>query len=273
MTATGSGREPRFSDDREWWWDGTQWLPASKAPVPPPPPTQAPVAPPAPSSPASVRALPASPKSSSRFPRWIVIVAAIFFWPITIGIFIWRTKWSTRTKWILTGVLAVVTTGIFAAVPHPNTTVNPQTASVPSPSPVAIPSPSPVAKPTPSPVVKPSPSPVASPAPSLVRSNVYLGVFIPLGELGSQGHPILIGATSIAQANIIAAALVATYPSVYVSVPYSPASSWFDQAPVCIEVISDAADAGTFNDGAPSPVWARNPNESDAKAFCDAWAS
>lgn len=59
MTDTGSGREPRFSDDRQWWWDGTQWIPASQAPVPPPPPIWAPVAPPAPSSPVSVpQALP-----------------------------------------------------------------------------------------------------------------------------------------------------------------------------------------------------------------------
>lgn len=289
MTATGSGREPRFSDDRQWWWDGTQWLPASKAPVPPPPPTQAPVAPPAPSSPASVPPLPASPTSSSRFPRWLVIVAAILFLPVTLGILIWRTKWSMRTKWVLTGALAVVV--VFGALvagdlPSQTTSSNPQIASAtsrprPSPSPVATPSPSPspVATPTPSPspVATPSPSPVAKPSPTpvaslLVRSNVYLGVFIPLGELGSQGHPILIGATSIAQANIIAAALIAVYPGVYISVPYSPASSWFDQPPVCTEVISDAADVGTYNDGAPSPVWGE-PNQSDARAFCDAWAS
>jgi hypothetical protein len=46
VTDTGSGLEPRFSDDRQWWWDGTQWVPASQAPVPPPPTTQASVAPP-----------------------------------------------------------------------------------------------------------------------------------------------------------------------------------------------------------------------------------
>lgn len=53
MTDTAAGREPRFSDDRSSWWDGTQWLPASQAPIPPPPPTQAPIVPPSPSSPVS----------------------------------------------------------------------------------------------------------------------------------------------------------------------------------------------------------------------------
>jgi hypothetical protein len=26
VTDTGSGLEPRFSDDGQWWWDGTQWI-------------------------------------------------------------------------------------------------------------------------------------------------------------------------------------------------------------------------------------------------------
>lgn len=32
MTDTGSGGEPRFSDDRQWWWTGAEWIPASQAP-------------------------------------------------------------------------------------------------------------------------------------------------------------------------------------------------------------------------------------------------
>src|SRR5260370_1962333 len=31
---TDSGAEPRFSDDRQWWWTGTEWVPASQAPQP-----------------------------------------------------------------------------------------------------------------------------------------------------------------------------------------------------------------------------------------------
>jgi len=33
------GLEPRFSDDGHWYWSGTQWIPATQAPVPPPPPS------------------------------------------------------------------------------------------------------------------------------------------------------------------------------------------------------------------------------------------
>jgi hypothetical protein len=29
-----SSRLPRYSEDRQWWWDGSQWVPASQAPVP-----------------------------------------------------------------------------------------------------------------------------------------------------------------------------------------------------------------------------------------------
>lgn len=30
--------QQHFSDDRLWWWNGTDWVPASQAPAPPPPP-------------------------------------------------------------------------------------------------------------------------------------------------------------------------------------------------------------------------------------------
>jgi hypothetical protein len=30
--------EPRFSDDRQWWWNGREWVPSNQAPTPPPPP-------------------------------------------------------------------------------------------------------------------------------------------------------------------------------------------------------------------------------------------
>ncbi len=29
---TDTGAEPRFSDDRQWWWTGSEWVPASQAP-------------------------------------------------------------------------------------------------------------------------------------------------------------------------------------------------------------------------------------------------
>src|SRR2546430_137608 len=28
---------PRWSPDLQWWWDGVQWVPAARAPIPPPP--------------------------------------------------------------------------------------------------------------------------------------------------------------------------------------------------------------------------------------------
>lgn len=40
---------PQFSPDGQWWWDGTQWVPAAQAPTPPPqayPPAQYGQAPP-----------------------------------------------------------------------------------------------------------------------------------------------------------------------------------------------------------------------------------
>ena len=43
------GLEPRFSDDRQWYWNGSAWIPASQAPAPPPPPGSAPSAPTSPS--------------------------------------------------------------------------------------------------------------------------------------------------------------------------------------------------------------------------------
>lgn len=36
--------EGRFSDDRQWWWNGSQWVPASQAPAPRPPAIMAPAA-------------------------------------------------------------------------------------------------------------------------------------------------------------------------------------------------------------------------------------
>jgi len=33
-----SGLQPRLSDDGQWWWTGSEWVPASQTPIPPPPP-------------------------------------------------------------------------------------------------------------------------------------------------------------------------------------------------------------------------------------------
>lgn len=42
MAQGPTGREPRFSDDQNWYWDGAAWIPAAQAPVPPPPPSTPP---------------------------------------------------------------------------------------------------------------------------------------------------------------------------------------------------------------------------------------
>ncbi len=39
MAQGPGGLEPRFSDDRQWYWNGSAWVPASQAPTPPPPPS------------------------------------------------------------------------------------------------------------------------------------------------------------------------------------------------------------------------------------------
>ena len=43
------GLEPRFSDDRQWYWNGSAWIPALQAPIPPPAPGAPPPPPIAPS--------------------------------------------------------------------------------------------------------------------------------------------------------------------------------------------------------------------------------
>jgi hypothetical protein len=168
VTDTGAGREPKFSDDREWWWDGTHWLPANQAPVPPPPPTQAPVESPGPGSPVLGPPMPPSAKASGGFPRWLVIVAAILFLPITVVILIVRTKWSGRTKAILSGawIVVLIAAGVSGQAPsglHPVASASPSpAASAPA---VRAASPSPVTK----------PSPVATPVTNFAGGSYGLG--------------------------------------------------------------------------------------------------
>lgn len=159
------GVEPRFSDDRQWWWTGSEWVPASQAPIQPsvlPPSSQA--------------TAPIQTKGSGSFPRWLVIAVGILFFPITVVILIVRTKWSPRTKAILCGAWAVVliaagVSGGSSSAPQPvaqsslkKTTQTPPPGDVvaivaspsPSPTPSAMASPTP----TPTPTTKPSPIPV-----------------------------------------------------------------------------------------------------------------
>lgn len=160
----GQQPAPRFSDDRQWWWTGAEWLPASQAPTPPEPP----LTPPPPRA-----SIPPSATGSARFPRWLVIAAAILFFPITVAILIVRTKWSVRTKAILCGVWVVFL--IFAGVSggassgRPNNSVaqsSPQT----SPTQAAATPFASKAAPTPSPLA--AKSPARSPTPPAAKSPV-----------------------------------------------------------------------------------------------------
>ncbi len=158
--------EPRFSDDRQWWWTGSEWVPASQAPIQ----SQAHLTP-------SQAATSTPPKRSGGFPRWLVIAVGILFFPITVVILVVRTKWSVRTKAIVCGVwsVAVIAAGISggaSSAPPPvaqssllktsHTSPSSEAIVVASPSPIASPSPSATAspKPTPTPSTKPLPVPV-----------------------------------------------------------------------------------------------------------------
>lgn len=169
---TDSDAGTRFSDDRQWWWTGSAWVPASQAPTPPGPPVT-------PTPPGA--SIPPRARGSGGLPRWLVIVAAILFFPITVVILIVRTKWSVRTKAILSGVWVVFL--IFAGVSagaspgSPNNSVaqaspqtsQTQTAASPSAS-TAAPTPSPLA--TKSPKPKPTPTPPAKKPPVPVQTVV-----------------------------------------------------------------------------------------------------
>ncbi len=43
MSQGPNGSETRWSDDSQWFWNGTEWIPASQASNPPPPPKSPPV--------------------------------------------------------------------------------------------------------------------------------------------------------------------------------------------------------------------------------------
>jgi hypothetical protein len=155
---TDAGAGPQFSEDRQWWWTGSEWVPASQAPVQPDPlRTSA-------QTTASI-----APRRSGSFPRWLVIVAAILFFPITVVILIVRTKWSGRTKAILSGVwvVFVIVVGVTGAgsssqTPGRQSSVLTSPGANASPSQTAA-SPSASAAATPTPRATPSPTPPAPP--------------------------------------------------------------------------------------------------------------
>jgi hypothetical protein len=155
---TDAGAGPQFSGDRQWWWTGSEWVPASQAPVQPGSPRTSPQT-----------TVSTAPRRSGGFPRWLVIVVAILFFPITVVILIVRTKWSGRTKAILSGVWVVFVIVVGVAAGGSSSQTPGEQSSVltsPSPSETAA-SPSASAAATPTPHATPSPTPPApSPTPT-----------------------------------------------------------------------------------------------------------
>jgi hypothetical protein len=167
---TDAGAGPQFSEDRQWWWTGSEWVPASQAPIQVGQPRKSPHT-----------TATTAPRRWGGLPGWLVIAAAIVFFPVTVVILIVRTKWSRRTKAILSGVwvvfvIVVGITGAGSSSPTPNG----QSSALTSPGANSEPSqtaagPSANAGATPTPRATPSPTPPAPtptpPAPSQTVVN------------------------------------------------------------------------------------------------------
>jgi hypothetical protein len=171
LTDAGPRTGPQYSDDKQWWWTGTEWVPASQAPAMPGPasPPVTPAAPPRVQSPST---------TSGGFPRWLVVVAAFLFFPITVVVLIIREReWSIKRKAVLIGgwIAVLLVADVIGNLANAQKSFNASYAAaqkspvavVPSqrPSPVAT-SPSPQAQSSPSPSPKPSPKPSPSPTPT-----------------------------------------------------------------------------------------------------------
>lgn len=154
MSNVGSGSEPRLSDDRQWWWDGSQWLPASQAPVQVSPPLQTSVPSVTPYGPTAGPVQPASPATSGGVPSWMAVVGLVFCFPVGIVLTL-LTRWSVKAKAIAIGVvLALAVVGGVAVASAPKSSPS---ANVGLTSPAATPS-----------AALASPSPISSPKPQFV---------------------------------------------------------------------------------------------------------
>ena len=131
-TPTESGiRQTRWSDDRQWWWDGDKWIPAGQAPAPLPQPT---------GGPASVNAA----------------TAPVYAAPTP------KKSHKLRNAGLVIGGLVVL--GIVAAIANGGPSTNSQNAAnVSSPNATVAPTSNttaaPTAKATTAPTAKASPSP------------------------------------------------------------------------------------------------------------------
>lgn len=128
-----TGREPRFSDDRQWWWNGEAWVAANQAP---PPPGQAPSAPSVP----AYQPTPAQQVSAPRgggVPTWMALVGLVVCFPVGIVLTL-LTRWSVAAKTIAIGVVValVVAVGIGVAASPKTTPTAQRPGATATPSPV-----------------------------------------------------------------------------------------------------------------------------------------
>jgi hypothetical protein len=93
-------------------------------------------------------------------PRWLFVLFAILFFPITVVVLIVRSKWSIRTKLLLSVAWAILLSAVLVTSGS-NQNLTSQTAQLSSPSSEARPEslPSSSASRVPSPSIKPSPTP------------------------------------------------------------------------------------------------------------------
>ena len=144
MSGPGTSGEPRFSDDRQWWWNGSQWVPASQAP------SQPPVAAPPGALPTSSPL--ASPAKRGGVASWLAIVGLVVCFPVGIVLTL-LTGWSSRTKAIAIGVVLalVVVGGVIGSSSSKTTPTASVSVSTPTSNPATAKSSTGVKTPSPSP--------------------------------------------------------------------------------------------------------------------------
>ena len=200
MSEEGQGSGPHFSGDGQWWWTGSQWVPASQAPMPvplqpaPTPPVLSPTQPVPPPGGQPTTASQTRPRATTgwRWARWwTVSLGLLFCFPVGL-VLTWLTSWRRPVKIGLTAATAVIFGIGFIAVaaapqtPQPSGSAVAATSPKPSlaqashassPTPTRSTQSSPTPTPTPSHAPSPSPSPTPPADPhALTVGNVIKSI-------------------------------------------------------------------------------------------------
>jgi hypothetical protein len=161
MSEPPEGTEPQWSADRQWWWTGSEWVPASQGPSPAAPPH-------IPASPTNELALVAAAKSRPnngwRWARWwSVAIGLVLCVPVGL-VLTWLTSWRRPTKIIVTAVTVLAYAGLILAVvmAPPAPKQSPTIAAAISPRPSSTPRVSVSASATPSALPPSNASPVVT---------------------------------------------------------------------------------------------------------------